>query len=382
MAIKQPQEPKERPEPPKRPPLILVDQKPGSRSVIVAEARDIFITQLYHHPKLLFAVLLLAIFATLIAFAVGTSIVGVRVRFLETLVGVVCRVAGLPTPSPTSTGSFPTVLPLASVTPGATITPIPIGGLATSATEVIALDEPKLCTVKVDTLRIRGGPGTTYDVIGRSHQNDRLAPLGRNEDGTWLSVQLETTDRIGWVSADSANVSCNVPVQSFPVAAVPTLPPVALVPTTVPTRRPTATTIPVAPANTATPVPPPPPVDPLLGSWSGTTDQGEKITFEVEPDAVGFAAVNLSAPFQFEPSCPIGRVTFTSLNAAHIFGPPGLSFSFLGLTEPQSRASLQGGISGSTASGSLTVTDTRSPEERSARNCAFSTTIKWTATKQ
>jgi hypothetical protein len=172
-----------------------------------------------------------------------------------------------------------------------------------------------------------------------------------------------------------------VPPTHTPVPPTATpVPPTAQPPIEAPTNTPvTPTAQPPIETPTNTPVPP---TGSPVGSWAGSTDQGEPITFYVEPDPFSYAAVNLSVSFQFEPSCPIGKVVFSSLDAAHISGPPGQSFRFLGLKEPQATASLEAGISGTTASGTLTVYDTRSPEERSANNCAFSTTIEWTATKR
>jgi hypothetical protein len=239
------------------------------------------------------------------------------------------------------------------------------------------------------SLILRSGPGTGFNRVDSMPDRSHFEGLGRTADAAWI-WGLSSTNMEGWASAAFLQCVYNVQLLPVPGQAAPT-PSATPNPLGVTPTRPRATRAPLQ-ATSTPPVPPTPtavppaptlvPPNPLLGSWSGTTDQGEAITFQVEPDPVGFAVVNLSVSFQFESSCPIGKVTFTSLNAAHIFDPPGASFTFIGLEEPGAAAFLQGGISGTTASGILRVNDTRSPEERSKRNCAFNTTVKWSAKKQ
>lgn len=45
-----------------------------------------------------------------------------------------------------------------------------------------------------------------------------FTPLARNIDGTWLQVQVQGTDQVGWVSPDSKLVDCgNLNVDSLPI---------------------------------------------------------------------------------------------------------------------------------------------------------------------
>lgn len=51
-------------------------------------------------------------------------------------------------------------------------------------------------TVNVSTLKVRSGPGLTYDTIGAVTKNEKLAVIGREND--WLHIKFGNTT--GWVA--------------------------------------------------------------------------------------------------------------------------------------------------------------------------------------
>jgi glycosyl hydrolase family 99/SH3 domain-containing protein len=53
-----------------------------------------------------------------------------------------------------------------------------------------------------DVLRVRAGPGTDYDILGRLRQGAVIEILARSEDGDWLQIAYPNPDNIGWVSAE------------------------------------------------------------------------------------------------------------------------------------------------------------------------------------
>jgi hypothetical protein len=109
-------------------------------------------------------------------------------------------------------------------------------------------------------VNLRAGPGTVYPLVAQSlPAGTVLTPLARNPAGSWLSVQIQGTSRGGWVIANAALVTCNIPVAELPLGVVPPTPrprptaTAAPAPTTTPTLPPTDTPLP----PTDTPLPPP-----------------------------------------------------------------------------------------------------------------------------
>jgi serine/threonine protein kinase len=99
----------------------------------------------------------------------------------------------------------PSSTPLAtpSATPSPTPTPIP---------HLIVAD---------DQLKVYGGPGEMYDVLGQVNKGDRVAILGRSGDGRWWQVSY--LGWRGWVPAKS--VVADVDPLAIPTAEIP-IPPV------------------------------------------------------------------------------------------------------------------------------------------------------------
>jgi len=118
------------------------------------------------------------------------------------------------------------------------------------------------------------------------------------------------------------------------------------------------------------------------GTWVGKTEQGYDISFQVVPSPNGESVINLLVSFNFENSCPIGRITFSSLQDAYIWEPAN-SFKLLSLTERSATASVKGAFTSHlTASGKLEVVDTRNPSERLNSPCSFNNVVSWSASKQ
>jgi hypothetical protein len=75
------------------------------------------------------------------------------------------------------------------------------------------------CTVITDRLNLRPGPGTAFNLVIRV-----LVVTGRNEDGTWLQVDVLDENlnvaATGWVSADF--VFCIGEIDDAPIIEVAT----------------------------------------------------------------------------------------------------------------------------------------------------------------
>jgi hypothetical protein len=99
--------------------------------------------------------------------------------------------------------------------------------------------------VKVDSLNVRSGPGTTYGRIGQIRSGQEFDIVGRVQGGSWVKICCLQTQE-GWVSADYVRIRGDLPS----VALVTDLPPTS---TPRPTPRPTNT--PPPPPPTAPPAP-------------------------------------------------------------------------------------------------------------------------------
>jgi len=99
------------------------------------------------------------------------------------------------------------------------------------------------CRVLVQTLRLRSGPGTQYEPpLGGVSLDTALELLGRSADSGWVNVRVPDSGLMGWVSAGSQYVACNVPIGGLQVAAAPASPTTAPTATPTNTPRPTPTT--------------------------------------------------------------------------------------------------------------------------------------------
>lgn len=162
-----------------------------------------------------------------------------------TIVEVALEPTPTPTDTPTSTPTdtpFPTPTSVPTLTPTATATPTPIPDVVVNA----------------DTLNLRSGPGTDYDILGVLKEGDTLKVTGRDLAGDWLRV-IASDGQEGWVTCSLLQV--NVDVAGVPVAQV--------LPTPTPMYTPT-------PAVTPTPelLPAPTLLEPRAGEgdFTGSVD--------------------------------------------------------------------------------------------------------------
>jgi uncharacterized protein YraI len=100
-----------------------------------------------------------------------------------------------------------------------------------------------------ETVRIRSGPGTQYERIGRLRQGETAAVTGQDPAGTWWQIRVteeETEDGLGWVTAKFVTLEGDADTVPIIESQTSTPPPPA-----------TATATPVsAPQSTTTPPPP------------------------------------------------------------------------------------------------------------------------------
>jgi hypothetical protein len=111
------------------------------------------------------------------------------------------------TPRPTRA---PTQAPTAKPTRGASPTPTPtsIAFAAYRTTEI---------------LRVRAGPATTYETLGKLPRDFVLDILGRSADKQWLAIAYPDFGSLGWVSAEF--VTPRDGLEQFPVELAPDVTP-------------------------------------------------------------------------------------------------------------------------------------------------------------
>ena len=77
--------------------------------------------------------------------------------------------------------------------------------------------------VSVETLNLRGGPGTNYGIIGQVLEGQRLRITGRNGAGDWLRICCPVGENAEtWISAEFTQ--SNLPIQTLPFAPAPPTP--------------------------------------------------------------------------------------------------------------------------------------------------------------
>ncbi len=146
-----------------------------------------------------------------------------------------------PTPSPTATFTPVPPTPTPTMTPTFTPTPVPTAEAvvsptvestaevtATVAVTVTATVTPTgaptatvavTLTIAYDGVRVRGGPGTDYPVIGAAQTGDVFDVTGRNAEGTWWQVCCLAGGRDGWVFGGLVTLSGDG--EQVPVVEVP-----------------------------------------------------------------------------------------------------------------------------------------------------------------
>lgn len=156
-----------------------------------------------------------------------------------------------------------TIAPTATPTPPATptATPLPTDTPSPSPTPAPA------ASVTGDSINVRSGPGTIYPVVGKAAKGESLPVIARNQDGSWLEVELKDGKR-GWVATKLMQSS--VPTESLPIEAK--IPPA---PTSQP--PPAATTAPKPDYTTAT----------IIGRVMGK-DGDPKVSEHIQVTVLGF----------------------------------------------------------------------------------------------
>jgi uncharacterized protein YraI len=145
----------------------------------------------------------------------------------ETMIPTNTRVPSR-TPTKTSTTTH-------TLKPSITITPIP-----TPLGYAVVIKQ---------NINLRDGPGTEFQVIKGANQGDELPIYERNEDSTWLKVDITNI----WVA--SSLVETNVDIENLPIAPTPTT---TSTPTFTSTPKPTSTrTLTATPSLTPTRTPTP-----------------------------------------------------------------------------------------------------------------------------
>lgn len=146
------------------------------------------------------------------------------------LFALACNLTTAPAVQPTQTPFVITAtLPPAvntDIPPGApTSTDAPIPTATASQIPSTATDEPPTCIVLQD-VNLRPGPGTAYNPPTTFLEKDTtFTPIGFNPVGTpggpWVQARVESINQIGWVSAGSQYVECNIDLASLPQVNVP-----------------------------------------------------------------------------------------------------------------------------------------------------------------
>ncbi len=123
----------------------------------------------------------------------------------------------LPTLTPT-----PTATPSPAVTPTATASPTEQPAVPTFTPSPTATDSPTptpqpSCTVNIDRLNLREGPGTQFNILRGLTKGMSFKAVERNSDASWLFIEN------GWVSADF--MACTPNLTHFPERPTPVPPP-------------------------------------------------------------------------------------------------------------------------------------------------------------
>ena len=115
----------------------------------------------------------------------------------------------------------PTPIVITATSPVSAETPLPSATLPVTPTS----SENASCTVLQD-LNLRSGPGTAYNPpLTQLDAGTEFVPIGFEPQGVpggpWVQARVESTNQIGWVSAGSQFVSCNLELSTLPEVEVP-----------------------------------------------------------------------------------------------------------------------------------------------------------------
>ena len=105
--------------------------------------------------------------------------------------------------------------------------------------------KPKSVIKTLKYSNVRAGPGTNYPVLKQVAQNQSVNPTGRNADGSWIRIEVNST--VGWIWAPLTTMKDTVSLSTVAIPPVPIQTEI----TNTPTTRPTPTT-PPTPTRTGT----------------------------------------------------------------------------------------------------------------------------------
>jgi hypothetical protein len=128
-------------------------------------------------------------------------------RLFNTVTSTSTKAAGGGQPSETPNPSH-TPEPEATDSREPTHTPKPSDTPEATPTQAVS------ARTKGSNVNLRSGPGTYYDRVGVTKQEERIQVISRTEDGAWLRI-ITSTDMDCWISAEF--VSLPVKIEDIPV---------------------------------------------------------------------------------------------------------------------------------------------------------------------
>ena len=136
------------------------------------------------------------------------------------------RPASIPPSAPTVAVNVtppPTAIPAAatSITGAALLTPTVVVTATATVTPTVALE-----AVAQQALRIRGGPGLEYPIVGDLAATGRVTVIGRSADGAWLQIECPpgVASDPCWIIGDPAYWQFDEVAAVLPTAPAPPVP--------------------------------------------------------------------------------------------------------------------------------------------------------------
>ncbi len=78
-----------------------------------------------------------------------------------------------------------------------------------------------ICTVLAKRLNLRSGPGADYPIVDKLKTGTLLNVTGRNQNISWVEIEVRQGDQAGWVNAGSDSIACLGLVSKQPVVDAP-----------------------------------------------------------------------------------------------------------------------------------------------------------------
>ncbi len=172
------------------------------------------------------------------------TVAPLRLTATNTLTPTITSTLPPPSDLPTFTPSVTiiTIAPLASPdtpTPTAPGTPGTANPPPQSLSPAPTINGPQVSILSA-TLNVRGGPGTTYSLVGVLKTGDTVAIVGRNADRSWWVIQSGPLR--GWIINSPGYITVSGDTSAVPLVAAPPSPvPQAISPTALPPLVPTST---------------------------------------------------------------------------------------------------------------------------------------------